>query len=77
MNGMESGQGDFAHVLNEFSQSQLTTLVSLNHPANDITIVMQVIAEADHKLLIQARNKAYISMYEKFTEVKLELDAMK
>ncbi len=62
-----------AHALNWFSQSHSTTLAALNHPSNDISFVIQTIDSADHILLLQARNKAYIRLYGRFIDERAKL----
>ncbi len=74
---MNITQLEFDRVFPGLSQSHLTTLAALNHPANDITFVMQTIARADHKLLFQAGNEAYIKLYRLYTGQKAELEASK
>ncbi len=68
---------DFDYAVKGFSQSHLTTLASLNHPKNDISFVMELIAKADHRQLLQAGNIAYSTLYDMFNRQKVELDAIK
>lgn len=55
----------------------MTTLAALNHPANDINFVTQVIASADHKMLLQSGNNAYSLLFDRFSELQSELDAVR
>ncbi len=49
------------------------TLASINHPANDVTAILPIVAKADHRLLMQSGNHVYMALHEQFTATKLEL----
>ncbi len=53
------------------------TLASINHPANDITTILPILAKADHRLLMQSGNLIYMALHEELTAAKIELGVQK